>query len=87
MPEVTIARADAEQSERKRSALVGVGFAYDAMTRAHSAHMRERRRVVDAIVAARDEGATVAEIAEQAGISRNAVYLLVSRARYAKAGR
>ncbi len=78
---VTQAPASADVRERKRSALVGVQYAKRGHTDALRRLEAERDRYADAIVAARDQGATVQECAQQAGVSRNAVYELFRRIR------
>lgn len=73
--------SQATTTERKSSALVGVWYAERLHKAAIARAEAARAGYVEAIVAARDAGATVAEVAEQAGVSRNALYLLVARAR------
>lgn len=69
----------ASDDERKRSALVGVQYAKRVHVEAEARFLAARENYAEAIVAARDQGATVAEIAQQAGVSRNAIYLLMAR--------
>jgi DNA-directed RNA polymerase specialized sigma24 family protein len=75
---------DAPDHERKRSALVGVSLAREGARVAELRFNNERRRLRAAVTAARDEGATVAEIAAQMGISRNGVYKLMDRIKAAR---
>ena len=76
---VPMASVNADPAERKRSALVGVAYAKAIHETALAAHGRARANLSEAIIAARDEGVSVARIASAAGTSRNAVYLLMSR--------
>lgn len=78
---VTHSPADAGSRERKQSALVGVDYAARGRDEAWARFLREGFRLEDAVVSARDEGATVQEIAEQMGVSRQAVYSLMARIR------
>ncbi len=81
---VSTSPATADPRERKRSALLGVQLSKalhtDAVARAEAA----RQAYVESLSAARDQGASVAEIAAQAGVSRNALYLIASRSRKAE---
>ncbi len=76
---VTQAPASADVRERKRSALVGVQYAKQGHEDALRRLEDERQRYANAIIAARDQGATVQECAQQAGVSRNALYELFRR--------
>lgn len=76
---VSPARADA--AERKRSALAGVKLACILRDDAGKRFARERERLAEAVVAARDAGCTVAEIADAWGVTRAAVYQFISRER------
>ena len=78
---VTQGSVDAGSRERKQSALVGVWYAQRQAREAEARFNAERVRLREAMVAARDAGATVAEIAEQMGISRQGVYSLEARIR------
>lgn len=80
---VPMASVNADPAERKRSALVGVTYAKAIHEAALASHARARANLSEAIIAARDEGVSVARIASAAGISRNAVYLLMSRVKRA----
>jgi len=78
---ITAARCDADDRERRRSALLGVHYAQAVSDASLNRHLAVRRNLRDAIVAARDQGAPVREIAAQMGVSRNAVYSMMRRAR------
>jgi len=78
---ITDVRASADQRERRRSALLGVYYAQAVSDQSLARHRAVRRNLREAIVAARDEGAPVREIAEQMRVSRNAVYGMMRRAR------
>jgi Mor family transcriptional regulator len=77
---ITTARANADPRERRRSALLGVNYAQGMSDNSLDHHKSIRRNLREAIVAARDEGAAVREIAEQMNVSRNAVYGMMRRA-------
>jgi hypothetical protein len=78
---VPSARVDADVRERRRSALLGVDAAARAHREAEERFVRARAARAEAIVAARDEGCTVEEIAQQSGQSRQSIYLLMHRAK------
>ena len=71
------ARADA--NERKRSALAGVQLCKRAAEEAEAAHLVARLRLRDALAAARDQGVPVRVLANELGISRNAIYKAMDR--------
>lgn len=79
LPVATVC-ASADPRERRRSALLGVYYAQAVSDRSAARHRAVRRNLREAIIAARDEGASVREIAEQMGVSRNAVYSMMRRA-------
>lgn len=71
------ARADA--NERKRSALAGVQLCKRAAEEAEAKHLASRLRLRDALAAARDQGVPVRVLANELGISRNAIYKAMDR--------
>lgn len=70
-------RADA--NERKRSALAGVQLCKQAAEEAEARHLEARLRLRDALAAARDQGIPVRVLANELGISRNAIYKAMDR--------
>ena len=74
-----VSPARADEAERKRSALAGVKLTRAMRDDAGERFARERERLKEAVIAARDAGCTVAEIADAWGVSRAAVYQFVGR--------